>query len=262
MDAAPWGASARMIQRYGRRYAAGIRLVTTVPVAVVAVLAPMSVGMRVAAGVAMVVVTAWSAVYVIGLGRLSDRWLTLIDVAVLGGLALSSVAVVPPTWLETGKSWLLPFVSFAAMGYQFYTTIVLGAASAFVLMAAMTVGTMIAVPAGGSTASLITALWSLVLVALSRSLYLLVRRGGARADLALADVERARSDLQVAAALRGDQLAFTTGLHDTAATTLLMVGLGQVTDGVMLADRARRDLEVLREGDAEEPEPAPNSASS
>ena len=128
----------------------------------------------------------------------------------------------------------------------------LGAASAFVLMAAMTVGTMIAVPAGGSTASLITALWSLVLVALSRSLFLLVRRGGARADLALAEVERARGDLQVAAALRSDQLAFTTGLHDTAAATLLMVGLGQVKDREMMSDRARRDLEVLQVGHAGE----------
>ncbi|MEV4802354.1 ATP-binding protein [Nonomuraea sp. NPDC049421] len=79
--------------------------------------------------------------------------------------------------------------------------------------------------------------------ALSRLAWTLVRR----ADLAVAEAARVRGESLVATAVRAEEREFAASLHDTAATTLLMVGVGQVrSDAPWLPAQARRDLERLR----------------
>lgn len=235
----------RMIDRCGTTYAVNIRLITLPPIVIVAVLAPDEPATRRSAVVAVVLVAIWSLGYVRLLRRQRVRLATALDAAVLCGLALGTIAVVPPLWLATGKSWLVPFVSFAAVGYQFSAATRDASAGAVAVSAAMFTGTVLALPAGSGTATMVTAAWSLVVSLLARLMWQLVRRGGHRADAALADVERARRDRAVADAIRADQQLFSSALHDTAATTLLMVGL-RVADREMVAARASRDLTVLQ----------------
>jgi hypothetical protein len=76
---------------------------------------------------------------------------------------------------------------------------------------------------------------------------MLVVRAARRADALAVQAEEARQASEVEAAVRADQRELANALHDTAATTLLMVGTGQVPAGARwLAPQARRDLERLR----------------
>lgn len=235
------------LDNLGRNYAAVVRVVTLAVVAIIAVLAPSSGQMQGNVLVVLALLVAWSAVYVRRVRRESSWWLTAVDAGVLAALSLSTAWIVPAEWVSTGKSWLVPFVSFAVVVYQYYVSRVLGAACALALALAMVAGTAMAMPPGGSMASIVTAGWSLVLAGLGRLLWTLIRRGGSIADEALADVEKARRDQEVAAALRVDQQALTTALHDTAATTFLMAGYDHESgDAGALAAYARRDLDVMR----------------
>ena len=69
-----------------------------------------------------------------------------------------------------------------------------------------------------------------------------------------ADAARVERDASVAAAVRAEEREFAASLHDTAAATLLMVGIGQVReDSAWLAAQARRDLDRLRSGGTDVP---------
>lgn len=174
-------------------------------------------------------------------------WVTVTDAAVLAGIAMATELIVPVSWLGSGKSWLLPFLAFACACYQYYAGLILGSAAAAAVVAAAVVGTARAVPPGGSFDSIHTAIWTIVLVGLARVFWTLVMRGGRLADRSLADTVRAQSDQVVAREIRAEQLEHNRRLHDTAATTLLMVGLGQVGDTDLLRAQARRDVTALRE---------------
>ncbi|WP_376770814.1 sensor histidine kinase, partial [Lentzea indica] len=66
--------------------------------------------------------------------------------------------------------------------------------------------------------------------------------------------EQARRASAVAAAVRDEERELANALHDTAATTLLMVGTGQVrADAAWLASQAERDLARLRSGGGPSP---------
>jgi signal transduction histidine kinase len=108
---------------------------------------------------------------------------------------------------------------------------------------------MVAVPASATTSTVITGSWSMVAAALSRVQWILVRRGGRLADRQLAEAEQAATAQLVADAVRADEQRLANALHDTAATTLLMVGVGQAgeaNDSGLLAAQAARDLAVLQ----------------
>ena len=85
-----------------------------------------------------------------------------------------------------------------------------------------------------------------MLVVLGRVFWILVHRGGRRADAAMAEAAQARRDQLVAQEVRADELEHNRRLHDTAATTLLMVGLGQTRrSAAVLTAQAHRDVEAL-----------------
>jgi signal transduction histidine kinase len=81
---------------------------------------------------------------------------------------------------------------------------------------------------------------------LARLLWTLLEHGARRADQLTTRAERVRRAEAVAAAARADERAHIAALHDTAASTLLMVGLGRVTAAEpWLRAQAGRDLAAL-----------------
>jgi len=210
---------------------------------VIATLAAPNEAVRAAAIATFAVVSGWSAGYYYLLMCRSSRLATVLDAGVLVLLSLSAQWLVSPSWLSTGKSWLLPFVSFAAVAYQYYTGVLLGGLVAVATTAGMIVGTVIALPAGSSSDSVVTACWSLALAALARVLWTVVQEGGVRADKATAEADEERRTSRVRAAARAANRALVDSLHDHAASTLLWAGSGQ--GGDLIPAMARRDLEVL-----------------
>ena len=235
-----------LLRQFGHRYVAGIRLVTLVPTVVIALLTAGDALSGWATVAVVGVMVSWSLMYSWRLVHRPDPWITLADAAVLTCVASCSAWIVSASWLATGKSWLLPFLAFACVSYQYYASAVLGGVAALFVLTAMIAGTSMAVPAGGSFDSVHTAIWSIVLVVLGRVFWILVHRGGRRADAAMAEAAQARRDQLVAQEVRADELEHNRRLHDTAATTLLMVGLGQTRrSAAVLTAQARRDVEAL-----------------
>ncbi|MBF9134748.1 hypothetical protein I0C86_38335 [Plantactinospora sp. S1510] len=235
------------LRRAGRRTAVVIRLTTLPVAAAVAVAAAGGPSTRAAAVLAWTAVGLWSVVYAPVVIRTRLRWPTVVDGLVLTGLALATPWTVPQTWLSTGKSWVVPFCTFACVAYQYYERWLLGGCIALAVAAGMVTGTAVGRPDGAVIDGLVTACWSLVITALARLLWTLVRRGGAQADAAVADAAQASREREVSARIRADELFTNRKLHDTSATTLLLAGLGQTRSVAnLLSKRAARDLEFLR----------------
>ncbi|HEV2778062.1 MAG TPA: hypothetical protein VGX25_01550 [Actinophytocola sp.] len=234
------GEAVRRLYRLGRLFAIGVRAGTLPLSAVIGLLAAQP-DLLVVMAIATGALVAWSAVYVRALLVHPARWHTVIDAVMLGALGLCAQWLVPATWLAHGDSWVLALAGFACVGYQCHTEIVLGSVVTLIVVGGAVCGTLIAPP----NAMLFMSSWMVVAAALSRVQWILVRRGGRIADEQMAAAERARIAQRVADAVRADERALANALHDTAATTLLMVGIGQGTDRALLAAQAERDLAVL-----------------
>ncbi|MDQ7908519.1 ATP-binding protein [Phytohabitans sp. ZYX-F-186] len=235
------GESVALLSRYGRHLAAGVRIAVFGPVAVVGLVR--ATGEH-AAPTAVVVagVGAWSAVYVWWLLRRTGLWATAVDVAVLVLVCLSIFWT--DAAAQSNVGWIRLLVSFACLAYQWYTPLAYG-----VTATGVAAGTLLAVVVVTEPASDVVnaAVWVLAIAALSRTAWTLVMRGARSADRLAVEAERARTARRVAEAVRADERDLVNALHDTAATTLLMVGSGQVRPGDgWLPTRARRDLDMLR----------------
>ncbi|GLZ38137.1 ATP-binding protein [Actinokineospora sp. NBRC 105648] len=251
------GAAVQRLYHLGRAYTAWIRVGTFVPIAVIGGLGATAATAWPTAAV-LTTVAASSAFYLLVLRRRWRAHLVAVDAAALVVLALSTRWTIPPDWLAEGKSWLVPFITFACVAYQYHLGRMFGAVLAVVVHAALVVGTVWALPEQAPVFGLVSACWSLVVSVLARILWTLVRRGGRMADDAMAAAERIRTERRVAAELRSDERALTNALHDTAATTLLLVGSGQIGRGseaeAILSNQARQDLDVLRAFGRQPPE--------
>lgn len=231
------GEAVRLLDGFGRRYAVAVRVATLPPIAAVALLQA-SAGKFAATALAVAVAVIWTC---------AQGWLqrtatvpVALDVAVLLGLCLSSF------WtgvVEDGNTaWLRLLVTFASVTWQWYTAPLSGIVAALVTGGSMLV--IFAVAGQNPTSSL---LWVLVMAGMSRAAWTVVVRAAERADRMGAEAERARREAAVVAAVRAEERELANSLHDTAATTLLMVGTGQVPAGASwLAPQARRDLARLR----------------
>lgn len=232
--------AAQLLVRFCRRYAAVVRLVTLVPICVIALtrsapehLAPTAAAVAVAA--------VWTCGYAWWLGRGQGNGLVVLDVLVVLGLSASVGWTGAIEDANTG--WLRLLVIFMCVTCQWHTPVLAGAAAAL----AAGGGLALAVAAGGGDTSLtVGLLWALAAAALSRAAWTLLRRAARLADQTAAEAAQARNHALVAAAVRAEEREFANALHDTAATTFLMVGIGQVpADAGWLAAQARRDLERL-----------------
>jgi hypothetical protein len=235
------GESVALLSRYGRRFAAAVRVMIFGPVAVLGLVR--ATGEH-AAPTAVVVggVALWSVVYVWWLLHRTGFWATAVDVAVMVLACLSIF------WTDAAAQgnvgWIRLLVSFSCVAYQWYTSLPHGVAAT-----AVAAGSLLAVVVATEppTDVVNAAIWVLAIATLSRIAWTLVMRGAWSADRLARDAEGARSAQRVAAAVRADERGLVNALHDTAATTLLMVGSGQARrDDGWLGPRARRDLEMLR----------------
>ncbi|OLF04454.1 hypothetical protein BLA60_40870 [Actinophytocola xinjiangensis] len=246
------GPAVRMLDRFGRRYAGAVRVVTLPPILAIALLR--ASGDQYASTITVVIVmAAWSCGYAWWLNR-SDSPLTgalpvALDVVVLLALCLSVSADLVA---ETNTGWIRLLLTFACVATQWHTRPVTGLVAAFTTGGGMIILFVIADAEMG-----LSHWWVLVAASLSRAVWVLVTRAAERADRVTLAAEQARRDSAVAAAERAEERELANSLHDTAATTLLMVGAGQVPDDVSwLAPQARRDLDRLRSDGGPVPERA------
>ncbi|WP_053719007.1 sensor histidine kinase [Saccharothrix sp. NRRL B-16348] len=175
------------------------------------------------------------------------RWPSAVEVLVAALACLTQQWTVPVEALTNGHSWALVFASFVAVAFQWTSRPVAGMAVAVVLSAAHVIGAAVLGPAA-VTSALPLAVWICVEAALSRLLWSLVNRSAAQADHAAARAEQERTESVVAQAVRADERQEAALLHDTAATTLLMVALNQVgRDDEWLRPQLRADLDAIGE---------------
>jgi signal transduction histidine kinase len=237
------GEAERLLGRFGRRYAVAVRVATLVPIGAIALLRSSSEELA-GTVLAVAVAVAWTCGYGWWLRRTDGHHAGLVpvamDVAVLLGICLSvfwTNAVA-----ETNTGWLRLLVTFACVTLQWHTAPLTGIVAALVAS-----GGMLAIVNAAGLRLTVSQAWVLAVAVLSRAAWVLVTRAAERADRMAAEAERARREAAVAAAVRAEELELANSLHDTAATTLLMVGTGQVPSGASwLAPQARRDLARLR----------------
>ena len=232
------GITENALHRLGRRYAVFIRTA----VLACACGAALFQAPGPATAIAVAGLGLWTAVY---LRRAERRWLLPADTVVIVALCLAQRWVVPPDSLSDSTNWVLAVVSITAVAHQWFTTTAGAVLLTTTVTAAHLAGNLLAAPSVW-TESVPIGLWTFAEAALSRVLFLLVRKGARRADDAAAASEAARRDAAVAAARRADEREHLAVLHDTAAATLLAVGTRMV-DGTepWLSGQAARDLEAL-----------------
>jgi hypothetical protein len=193
----------------------------------------------------MVALLAWITGYTLRLLRSSAPWLVACDVALVCLAALTQQWTVPDAAAADGTSWVLAVVTITVITLQWHTGMWTGAAAMALLVAAYLAGAWMVV-GGTELDRLPLVFWALWGGILSRGCYRLLLSAGRRSDALLAERERRRSARAVSAARRADEREQQALLHDTAAATLLMVGLGAVPGPrSWLADQASRDLQVL-----------------
>ncbi|MEQ4715512.1 ATP-binding protein [Nonomuraea sp. B19D2] len=238
------GEAARLLVRFGRRYAAAVRLATLLPICGIALFraAP---GHFTATAYMVGVAAAWTCGYAWWLRAGRGSLPVALDVVVLLGLFASVFWTDAVEDRNTG--WLRLLLTFACVTCQWHTSPLAGGAAALAAGGGA-VGLLTAAGAVDVDASLIRGTaWAIPAAALSRAAWALVQRAAERADRMAAEAVRVRSESLVAAAARAEERELANALHDTAATTLLMVGVGQVrSDADWLAPQARRDLDRLR----------------
>jgi signal transduction histidine kinase len=139
----------------------------------------------------------------------------------------------------------LVFASFSIVAYQWHTSTAVGLGITVIVAVAFFVGVALADPVGWPGATRL-GLWMVAEALLSRLLWSLVGRGGRSADESAAQAEETRVRAEVESALRTDERTHAAVLHDTAATTLLMVGLGEVDQrSGWFRDQLDRDIAAI-----------------
>ncbi|MGI5291863.1 sensor histidine kinase [Nonomuraea polychroma] len=238
------GEAARLLVRFGRRYAAAMRLATLAPICAIALFRAPPEHLAPTAAVAAVA-AVWTCGYAWWLRAGRGTAPVALDVAVLLGLAASVFWTDAIEDRNTG--WLRLLITFACVTCQWHTSPPVGGTAAVVAGG----GAMAFYTAAGALdvdTTLVTGqMWAVPAAALSRAAWVLVHHAAEKADRMAAEAARIRGASLVATAVRTEERELANSLHDTAATTLLMVGTGQVrSDADWLAPQARRDLDRLR----------------
>jgi hypothetical protein len=193
----------------------------------------------------MVALLAWIAGYTVRLLRSSSVRLVVVDVGLVCLAALGQRWTVPEAAAADGTGWVLTVVTITVVALQWHTGAWAGSATMALLVTAYVAGAWMAVGAA-ELHRLLLVFWVVWAGILSRVCCRALVSAGRRSDVLLAERERHRTALAVSAARRADEREQQALLHDTAAATLLMVGLGAVPGPrTWLADQASRDLLVL-----------------
>jgi hypothetical protein len=238
------GDAERLLKQLGLRYAAIVHGVVGACCGLVGLLS-VEPAMRWRSAALAGLVLGWGWFYSRRLLRGPAAWLVVVDVAVVVCVCLNIGATERPAVLAAGAGWVISWASFVCVTYQLHTTPLLGFTATAVIDLAIAVGVWQA-SSEYWRAWVVNLLWLLISAGLSRWLWVLVRRGGELADQAADVTSKVRREREVARAVRADEQRAVRMLHDTASTTLLMVGAGCVrpTD-YWLPEQAARDLAAL-----------------
>jgi len=238
-------ATDRLLVRLGHQYAAVGRTMVGVGCAVLAPFTNPPVGTAVISMIAAAFV-AWSAVYLVQMFREPRPWVWGTDLAIVMALCLASGSLEATAIISDQAGWVIGVASFTVVALQWHLRVGAAAAATALIVGSYLVGAA-ASPAPGWTEGVPMGVWMLVEAALSRLLWVLVRRGGRVADRVIAQQLADERGATLAAARRADQRSYWATLHDTSATTLLVVGLGEVRGGeTWLRPQLERDLVALR----------------
>jgi signal transduction histidine kinase len=191
---------------------------------------------------ALGLVAVWAGIFAwVGLRRGLVAPLVAFDTALVIGLCLLSGDLVR-TDLYQGTNWVAAIASFCVvslpLAWPAWASIPSGAAIA----AACYVGLA---RAGYPMQGVVQALVLIVQVVGTAIVMAVIRRGSAAADRALTEAAEAERVTAVARARRADESAQLRLLHDTALTTLTMVGTGAVGNIRGLRERAAADLAAI-----------------
>jgi hypothetical protein len=233
-----------LLDRMGRRYGASVRTAAGLGCAVVAPWTTPPAGVAVTAVVAALFV-GWSAVYLYQMLRRFRVWCVATDLAVVLALCLAQPWLASPTLLLGWSGWTLCVASFTVVVLQWHIRPALAWPAAVAVAGAYLLGA--GASAGVSWLQVWPyAAWMLGEAGLGLLIWRLVHRGRRRAEVLLAEQLKQNRQAQIAAAQRTDQRAHWAAIHDTSATTLLMIGLGDV-DGTepWLPRQLQRDLQIL-----------------
>jgi signal transduction histidine kinase len=239
------------LRRFGRRYPAVGRAVVAALCAVAGPFAMPPAGVGVATAVAAGVV-AWNVLYLAmllpdGHGRARLVTACTVDLVLVCALCLAEPLLVDPGLQLASLGWVSPIASFTVVAVQFQLRPLPAATAAVAVCLAFVVGTAASpgltawdgLLAGGGG-------WMLVEAVLARLLWNLLLRGGREADRLLQARFAAERAAATAAARRADQRAHWTVVHDTSASTLLMIGLGEVAGTEeWLPGQVQRDIAML-----------------
>ncbi|ONI87558.1 hypothetical protein ALI144C_09250 [Actinosynnema sp. ALI-1.44] len=230
----------------GRWYPAAWRCAVIVPSAV---LAPLAVPGP-ATVVAAVVVICWSGVELTFFRHRPEKVLA-VDVALVVAVCLTAPLTSSFEALVDATSWVVVVASITIVCCQPYTRMVAGTVAAACMTSAFVLGGWFAEPQR-AVETVPLACWLFAEGLLCRWLYWLLRRGARIADDLTEEMSARRTEASAAAALRAGRREHLAALHDTAAATLLMVGLG-VPSRTWVRRQAARDLRVLRGVDVADP---------
>jgi signal transduction histidine kinase len=254
----PTGAGAprstgEFLHRSAQSYAGVGRAVVGVLGALLAPFAGPPIGVGACAAVA-VCFAAWSLWYGWRTRTRPSPVACGVDVGVLCALALAQPLLVDPELTGRLAGWITPVVSFGAVAMQWHFPVRAGLLSAGAISAALVVGAALSPGIGLPGALLVGGVWTFVEALLSRLLWGLVQRGGRIADDVMDRGFGLERQAETAAARRADQRLHWSTVHDTAASTLLTIGLGEVRgDEPWLAEQVRRDIATL-DGRVDEPD--------
>lgn len=232
----------QLLERFGRRHAVLARGVGGLVAATVAPLvdAPISRTGMLVISVGLII---WTATFVVRMWRMPVRRLTLADAAIVAALSLAVPLVDSRALVADHNGWVIVVVTMTIVSVQWHQPPRVAWGISFVLAAAYFIGGAVATTP--ATVAHPTA-WMLVGGALSALAWGLVTREGRTADALTAQELAATRDADVASARRADQRRHWAAVHDTAATTLLMIGNGEVRDdAVWLTAQLERDIEAL-----------------
>lgn len=236
--------TARLLDRLGHHYAAVARCAVGVACAVVAPWSEPPAGIGTTALVAGLFV-AWSIGYAVRLWRGSARWWTGVDVLVVAALCLAVPWLDNPVLLAETGGWVVGVAAITVMSSFWHLPTAAAWAATAVISAAYLVGRYAGLGVV-VTAGLPPSIWLIVEGGLSMLVWALVRRGGRAADTVQARRLEAQRKADLDTARRRDQRTHWAAVHDTSATTLLMIGNGEIrgTEPWLVA-QLERDIAAL-----------------
>ncbi len=238
------------LRRFGRRYPAVGRAAISVLCAAAGPFAapPQGVGVAIAVAVAVV---GWNLAYLWVLlpdGRPERwyRWTYAVDAAFVCALCVAKPVLVDPGQQVASLGWISPMASFTVVAVQFQLRPWPAAAATVAVCVAFVAGTAATPGLTAVDGLLAGGAWMAVEAALGRLLWVLLQRAGREADRLMRAQFAAERAAATAAARRLAQRAHWATVHDTSASTLLMIGLGAVTGSEdWLPGQLRRDIGLL-----------------